>query len=169
MKYSVVCLLFLLSGCISVSHDLGEGYILGYGINSLDRIIYIKNADGGSKMTYYEDLNKVEHYFKNEEGIITSYVNRVAFNDDFIIIDQIPMDSLCECNQECLQSKYKNFDNLPTYQMCEDAIKNATLHNYFIIDKMGKIIFGPMTKKSLDKERRKLGIDKNLNFRFQGY
>ena len=169
MKYLLIGLLFLLSGCIKFSHDLGDGYILGFGINSIDRIIYIKNAEGGKGITYFEDSNKIERYFKNEEGIITSYVSQVAFDDNYIIVDQKPIDSICECNFECLQFKYGDFDDLPTAIMCEDAIKNAILHYYFIIDRKKGIIFGPMAKESLDKESRKFDIDKNLNFRYQGY
>ena len=162
MKYLILIILISFEGCIPGPKDLGAGYILSYNTNALDRVILIDNPQGGVTLTYFEDSNKIVKYFKNETPIVDSYVSNSVFNEKFILIDQKPMDSICECTQNCLEKKYPNHNNLPTYRMCEDAIKNAKLHLYYIIDKKSNILYGPMNKNKFSYYLEILKIDKNL-------
>lgn len=161
MKYLILFILIFYSGCIPGSEDLGGGYVLGYN-NTLDRVIQINSSKGGITLTYYEDSNKIVKYFSNEDWIVDSYVSKAVYNDEFILIDQKPIDSICECNQKCLEIKYKNQKNLSSYQLCEDAIKNATVHLFYIIDKNRNILYGPMSKNSFNTYLKNLNVDKNL-------
>ena len=125
MKYTILITLIFISSCIPTSKDLGGGYVLGYNNNTSDRVILIDNDLGGINLTYYEDSSKVKKYFRNEDWIIDSYVNNAVSDNKFVLIDQTPIDSICECNEKCLEEKYHNYNKLPTAKMCEEAIKNT--------------------------------------------
>lgn len=169
MKNLLTLLLFFLSGCISTSHDLGSGYILGYETDNLDRIIYLNKTYGGALVTYFEDSTKKNRFFKNEEGIVTSYVSQVAVTDKYILVDQKPIGSICDCNFDYFHKKYGDSDQIGFIQRCNDGIKNSFVHLFYIIDKEKNIVSQPMSKKELDEKCQELGINKNLKFRFTSY
>lgn len=157
MKYLFILLLsFFLFGCISVSHDLGSGYVLGYGTDNFQRIIFFQKNEGGCEISFYTDSIKTLRYFKNEEGIITAYVSRVAVDGKYLIIDQKPLDSICECKQECINLKYPPSDNRRSAALCETGIRSARFHNYYIIDKERNSIYGPILSENLIKKLKSL-------------
>lgn len=162
MKYFILLSLIFYSGCIPGPQDLGNGYVLGYNTNSLDRVIQINSPSGGIKITYYKSKDTIETYFKNEDWIVDSYVTDAVYDEKFILIDQKPIDSICECNQKCLEKKYKNWNDLPTYKMCKDAIENSNTHLFYVIDKIKNILYGPMSKDDLNNKIGQLHIDNKL-------
>jgi hypothetical protein len=162
MKYLMLLTLIVFSGCIPGPEDLGVGYVLGYNNNTLDRVIQIYSPKGGLTLAYFKDSIKIVRYFKNEDWIVDSYVSKAVYDNEFILIDQKPIDSICECNQECLVKKYPDYNNLPTAQMCDDAIKNAAIHLFYIIDKKTNTLYGPMAKNIFYGYLKKLNVDKDL-------
>lgn len=167
MKYYILFILIFFAACIPGPKDLGGGYVLAYNNNILDRIILINSPGGGITLTYYEGTKKIERYFKNEDWIVDSYVANATFDDKFILIDQKPIDSICECNQKCLELKYPNYNNMTTYKMCEDAIKKAKIHLFYIIDKPHNILYGPMSKNELNNEIIQLQINEIIQLQIK--
>lgn len=152
-----------------MSQDLGSGNTLDYGTDNHDRIIYLNKPDGGAFITYFEDSVKSERFFKNEEGIITSYVSQVAVTDKYILVDQKPIDSICDCNFEYFHKKYGDLDKIGFVQRCDSGIKNASVHFFYIINKEKNIVSKPMSKEKFEQKIEKLGINKEFKFRYYSY
>ena len=67
-------------------------------------------------------------------------IDNIEFDDTYVIIKQKPIDSICECNDSCLNIKYKSNKDLPTYAMCKEAMKHYTQYKYWILEKSKDII-----------------------------
>lgn len=161
MKYLTILFLFILSSCRQEIYDLG-GYSINYD-SRLDKNIILDNPKGGAIICYWnQDSIFTKNYFKNTAIVIDAYVAEAKADTFFIIVDQKPLDRICECNDSCLQNKYKNWNDLPTYKMCEEGIEKSTIHSFYIIDKKRSILFGPMSLKQFNYKRKELNVSKKL-------
>lgn len=99
--------------------------------------------------------------------IIDSYVNDVSNDDLFILVDQKPLDSICEFNDSCGRKKYKDWDDLPHYPIALKALKQSIIHDYWIIEKKNDNIYGPLSKESYFKKKQDLKVPNSLKLKFE--
>ena len=151
----------VISSCQEQTYDLG-GYSLNYD-SRLDKNVILDNPAGGAEISYWnKDSIFTKDYFKNTAIIIDGYIVEAKADNSFIIVDQKPLDSICECNDSCLQSKYKNWNDLSTYKMCEEGIRKSTIHFFYILDKKKNILYGPMSIKQFYYKKKELYVSEKL-------
>lgn len=177
MKYAFILLLaFSLFSC-ETNWGKYDGYALDYD-SALDYYIIldkgevISAADTDTErkkkavlVTFHNDPDKVDSLLLGRGAIIIeSFVNNVIHNSDFVLVDQKPLDSVCECNEQCIQEKYKGRSDLNTYNHCKGALENSTFHQYWIIKKNVNQIYGPLSKEKFLQKRKELGVPEELKF-----
>ncbi|MBB5283640.1 hypothetical protein HNQ92_001766 [Rhabdobacter roseus] len=121
----------------------------------------------GVQVKYVRNSGKIDSVLLGKGSIvIQSFVdkNKIEYDSNYIIVGQKPISEICECVDSCLSKKYGSRHNLPTYSLCEEAIKKTTTSQYWIIEKESNTIFGPLTASSLKKKREELGIPPRLTF-----
>lgn len=156
MKIIVYTLLLLFYSCGGNSlPEIGAGYLL--------------QSDGASYVMLTDTSNTV---------FISGYVEEVNSDSIFIIAQQKPVDSICECNHDCLEKKYSNANDLPTYNMCKKAFENSTLKKYWIVNKLQESMFnsetktrsnvyGPYSREGYLKKKQDLGVADSLKFEWE--
>ena len=174
-KIFVGLLIFLFWGCQPAWRQLG-GFGLDYDRSGNHFIILDKHdiidslGRKGCIMKFYNLNSKIDSvYIGTEETVIDKLVNEVQFDDNFILVDQKPMDSICECVYECGMKKYKDWNTRPTLKICQAAIKKSTFHQYWIIDKIKNSVFGPFTFNDYLIMKNRLRIDKKLKLEREKY
>lgn len=169
-------ILLILFSCSSEIGNYG-GYKVDYD-NALDYYIMLdkgnhlnmrdNNLDkqkNGTIVTFHSGSGKKESFLVGKgTRIIDSYVipENISYNETFVLVDQKPLIDICECNDQCFRNKYKNWEQMPTYKLCEEGLKKSKIHMYWIIDKKKDHVFGPLTKEQFLNKRIELGIPKSL-------
>lgn len=114
------------------------------------------------------------------EGHITSY----KYNSNYILVEQNPIDSICECNIECFR-KMESYDK-KSYKRCKEAFESTTYRQYWIIEKVQgdtlssdiyskyfedivKHTYGPFSKEEFLIKRKEFGVPEELRLDFEGY
>ena len=108
--------------------------------------------------------------------LIPGQILNFNFNDKFILVDQKPYDSICECNSNCygkisLNQKW-------SLQRCKEAFKKSNYHQYWIIDKTQPLrcdstklihsnIFGPLSREEFNKILIEVGVPNELKNEFK--
>jgi hypothetical protein len=146
----LVFLVLIFSGCGTgeVPFDLGLGY----------KLIYTPNS-------YFAIIDSNNLY------IIDSHVTKFGFDSTFIVVEQLPIDSLCACNYECTK-KSQNRD-----KDCKKELRNYHYRNYWIVNKLKKSewdsisrkytnVNGPFTYKEYLKTKLRLNCNAKLNKAF---
>lgn len=144
----VILLSLLLSGCDKFP-KIGDGYKVQY--------------DGNSYVVISDTLDRI---------IIPSHVQDVIADSIFILVNQKPVDSICECNHECFK-QMDSYDN-KSYERCKQAFEKSTFHQYWIINKSEQSLFdsesktysniyGPFSKEEYLKKRIEIGVPHDLN------
>ena len=89
---------------------------------------------------------------KNIFGNIISF----DFDSIYIIVQQKPREIIL-----------KNTFNNPeiTYRKQEQIFKESTLRQYWIINKINNITYGPYTKEEFQQKREELGVPKKLQLK----
>ncbi len=116
----VFVLLSILAGC-GRFEDLGGTYKL--------------QCDPNSYVVVSDTMNRI---------IVRGHVVKATSNSGFILLKQIPIDSICECNIECFQ-KMNSYDKR-SYRRCKEAIQRRRDQLFWIIDKTQDLSFNPETK-----------------------
>jgi hypothetical protein len=173
----LLIILFLLESLYSCKMNIKNygGYILSenpeYGENLTlsytDTSAYHQWEDGSRSLQKgvflkYISNNKIDTLFIWEGSIvIEAYINDINYNSVFIIVDQKPLDSIWGpmVNVDSTPKRKKQFDNA---RQAIDCLENSKIHNFWIIDKKMKEVYGPMQKHEYEKKREELKIPRNL-------
>ncbi len=154
----IVSIFFLFTGC-ETKWGKYNGYSLSYD-NSVDYYIQIDKGDEilltdsqptikkkGTLVRFVNEFGKSDTLLlgKNDR-VIESFVNEANFDGTFIIVDQKPAKEICECDMKCLSTEYKGYDSLPTYEMCKEALRKSTFHQYWIVNVKEDLVYGPFSR-----------------------
>jgi Protein of unknown function (DUF3997) len=151
---------------LSENPEYGENLIITYsdtsayhhwddGTSSLQKGVFLK----------YISKNKIDTAFICEEStVIEACINDIDCDSDFIIVDQKPLDSIWGpiVNIDSTPRRKKHYDN------ADEAInylKKRKIHDFWIIDKKKKDVYGPMQKHEFEKKREELKIPKGLTLK----
>jgi len=115
-------------------------------------------------------------FSENYTFLINGHITNYSYDDRFILIEQNPIDSICECNPECFKTM-ESYDK-QSYARCKEAFENSKLRKYWIVqkivdtlnvyshkdhfEKMENLLFGPYSKEDFLKMKTELGVDNNL-------
>jgi hypothetical protein len=117
----------------------------------------------GLFIKYHKQNNLVDTILIGRGAIvIQSFVNDVKFDNKFILVDQKPIDSICECKPECIKRLYGTKANLSSYKLCEESLRKSRFHQYWIIKKDVDEVYGPFQKERFLQVQRSLGVSDNL-------
>ena len=101
----------------------------------------------------YHSKNSIDTVILYDNWIvIKGYVEQVNINENFILVKQKPIDSICACVHDC----YKNFD-LYGFQNCHDEFKKYDKYLYWVIIVKTDDIYVPLEKQDY------LELCENLN------
>ena len=87
------------------------------------------------------------------EYLVNGVIKGSAFNDDVILLSQIPRDSLLECNVN--SGKY-------SIEACADIIKNGVFRQYWIIRKHNKQVIRPLKKNEFVAAVKEMKLNQQL-------
>lgn len=179
MKYLLcVVVTLVLSACESNWGEYG-----GYKMDSdsaMDYYIVLDKIDTvltdypyynkGSFITYYgKDVAPRTGFCGNGGRVIGSFVDdeMVAFDSTFILVGQKPLDSICECNHKCMDERFSNVSELPTYKICKNALEASSYYQYWIINKSQNAVYGPYLRVDFLQMREELGVPDELKYPFE--
>lgn len=95
--------------------------------------------------------------------VIQSNIVQAECNKTYILVDQKSLDKICECNPDCLKGKYGNAGLEDTsYKLCDDALNNSKIHDYWIIIKPKNMVYGPFSKDEYIQKKNELNIPESL-------
>lgn len=146
--------------------EYGENLIITYsdtsayhqwedGTRSIQRGVFLK----------YISSNKIDTLFVLEGSIvIEAHINEIDYDSVFIIVDQKPLDSIwgSMVNVDFVPKREKQFANAKEGINC---FNNSNIHNFWIINKDLKDVYGPMQKHEYKKKREELKIPPNLKLK----
>jgi hypothetical protein len=79
-------------------------------------------------------------------GIITDF----SYDSVFILVEQNPVDSICQCNYDCFSQKEYYNNGRGEVDSCKRAIKESVFRQYWIIKKYAGTIEQYRSEKSLN-------------------
>lgn len=173
----LIIVLILLNGLYSCKIGIKDygGYILSenpeYGENLTlsyaDTSAYHQWEDGSRSLQKgvflkYISSKKIDTLFIWEGSIVLeAHINDINYDSIFIIVDQKPLDSIWGpmVNIDSTPKREKQFSNA---REAIDYLENSNIHNFWIINKNLKEVYGPMQKHEYEKKREELKIPKEL-------
>lgn len=138
LKYISIPLIILIMHSCSQNNsiDMGNGYRFDNDpVISNDKVIF-----GPYENTY----------------AVSGYVVAYNFDSIFIVAEQKPREII-------LKNTYSNSEM--TYRKQEKIFEESTLRQYWIINKLQNIIYGPFKKEEYLKKREKLGVSQELKLK----
>ena len=148
---------------LSENPEYGKDLILSYA----DTSAYHKWNDGSKslrkgvflKYIYKDNVDTL--FIWEGSTVIESYINEINYDSVFIIVDQKPLDSIWGpmVNVESTPKREKQFNNA---RDAIDYLESNTTHNFWIINKALKEVYGPMQKGEYNKKREELKISQDL-------
>lgn len=168
--------LALTSSCeINWNEEYG-GYKMDYG-TTFERYLVLDKADTvfitqfgvreGCKILYHDSQGCVDTVcIAKEWSIISSYVDEVKYDDNFILVARKPFELICDCNWDCIIEKYgsKRY-GLERPNLCKDALKNCTMYDFWIIVKSTNNIYGSYNKQEYLQKRKELKVPEKLELK----
>lgn len=96
--------------------------------------------------------------------VIGAYINDINYDSTFLIVDQKPLDSIwgTMINIDSTPKREKQFNNAREALSC---FENSNIHNFWVINKKLKEVFGPFKKYEYLKIREELKIPHNLKLK----
>ena len=89
--------------------------------------------------------------------IIEEYVHEITGNDTIVLVDQKPYDKILEeCDGELWNPSLR-----------KKALKESSLHEYWIIMAKDFHVYGPLSEQQYYKYREKLNVPDNLRLSFE--
>jgi len=121
----------------------------------------------GAIVIFYGPEESVDTFCIDKGGIvIESFVADVAFDSLFILVDQKPLEKICECNIECLEEVYNREPHTSTsFDFCKKGLEKSKIHDYWIIVKQPNKIYGPLSKHAYVKKKEELMVPKHLSLK----
>jgi len=172
----IFLLVFIINSCILESSDLGgyqktedtelgQNIILSHSDTSLYHIFKdsSKSLQKGSFIKYHKKHQIDTLFIVKGSIVIESHINRVSYNNLFIIVDQKPLDSIFGkiTNKEFTPHR----KNKPKeHKEALSKLNKSKIHKYWIINKRTDDIYGPYPKNVYLKKRRELNISEKLQF-----
>lgn len=166
-------LALMLFSCDSNWGEYG-GYKMDYD-SKLEYYIVLDKADTtcvnslgyshkGSQITFYRDSCTTDTICLAKGAIvIETFVNEVVFDSSFVLVDQKPLDKICECNVDCLREKYNREAYTATsFDFCKEGLEKSSIHDYWIIKKKTDEIYGPLSRVDYLKKREVFGVPDEL-------
>jgi hypothetical protein len=142
-----ISLVYILISCYHPT-DFGHSYKLDYNANS-----YLVLKDSSNNIL----INPVIEFFRSDSN--------------YVIIKQNPIDSICECNIDCLEKSGRSLK----YQIsaCKYAIKHSVIRLYWVVEirknrrldvitKSYTNIYGPFKKEELYDTLKSLEVSDYL-------
>lgn len=179
MRYLLVIILaWVLSSCETNWGKYG-GYKIEYE-SAMEYYIVLDKIDTvlenypyynkGAFIKYYRNDSVIDTVFISGDGmgmVIAPFVDadKTSFDKVFILIAQKPLENICECNDSCLKNTYHNRNDLPTYEMCKEALEKSTFYQYWIINKAKDAVYGPYNKEEYLQKHEELGVSKELQLK----
>lgn len=96
---------------------------------------------------------------------IMPHITQAVSDGNYILVEQVPLDSICKCNTSCFFLYAPNTTPTDCDNAVADAINKKEHLYYHIIDEYKNIIYGPYDKKDYDSLRVALNIPDKLRFR----
>lgn len=129
--------------------------------------LYTFDYDGNSYMSLLID----------NTYLIKGHITNYNYNQDYILIEQNPIDSICECNIDCFR-KMETYDK-KSYKRCKEAFEKTLYRQYWIVmkikgDTLSKEIhkkyfekikantYGPFTKLDYNQKRIEFNISRDF-------
>lgn len=148
---------------LSENPEYGEDLTLSYA----DTSAYHQWADGSRSLQKgvflkYISSNKIDTIFCwVGSSVITTYIVDINYDSNFIIMDQKPLDSIwgLVVNIDYRPDREKQFENA---REAIEYLENSKIHNFWIINKKLKEVYGPMQKREYAERRKELKIPKEL-------
>lgn len=123
--------------------------------------------------TFDYDGNSYMSLLVNNNFLIEGHITNYKYNRDYILIEQNPVDSICECNIDCFR-KMESYDK-KSYKRCKEAFEKTLYRQYWVVKKVygdtlsdeiykqyfGEIeanTYGPFTKTEYHQKRIELNI-----------
>jgi len=177
--YWIILLLITLSSCSKSVSDFGgysksENPEYGYNIilNHSDTFSYHRWEDGtksfqSGAFLKFHSKQSVDTVFIWEGAIvIESFIEELIFNQEFIIVDQKPLDTIWGPIINKLSSpRRKNI-----YPNAREAIKqlqDSNIHQYWIINKLTNDIYCLNSRLEYFKKKKELGVPLSLKLTFE--
>ncbi len=148
---------------LSENPEYGEDLTISYadttayhqwevGSQSLQKGVFLK----------YISSNKIDTiFFWEGSPVISAYIVDINYDSDFIIVDQKPLDSIWGpvVTIDSTPQREKKFEN---DREAIEYLEKSNIHNFWIINKKLKEVYGPMQKREYAERRKELKIPKEL-------
>ena len=124
----------------------------------------------GAYIRFHQNSSNTNILFISIGGMVIApfvVANQTVYDSTFVLVTQKPLDSICECNEECLKSQYSNHSKLSTYDICKKALKESSYYHYWIIDKKNNIIFGGYERDQFIMICDSLNVPHKLRFQMK--
>lgn len=132
--------------------------------------------------TFDYNHNSYMTLFVDNSYLIKGHITSYKYNNSYILVEQNPIDSICECNIECF-GKMESYDK-KSYKRCKEAFERTTFRQYWIIEKIQgdslsnniyakyfheieKHTYGPFSKKEFLIKRKEFGVPDELKLEFE--
>lgn len=180
MIRKLIIVIFLLAGIFSCKMGIKDygGYMLSenpeYGerltLSYADTSAYHQWKDGSRSLQKgvflkYKSSNKIDTLFIWEGAIvIEAHINDINYDSFFIIVDQKPLDSIWGpmINIDSTPKREKQFYDA---RGAINYLNNSNIHNFWIVNKNLKEVYGPMQKYEYKKKRDELKIPHYLKLK----
>lgn len=176
MKYFVFILIALVFSSCETNWGKYGGYKMEYD-SAMDyyivldkgKAIYGTNPEDlkkGTLVKYYRPTGKIDSIWLGKGGIIIEpFVDddKVSFDKTFILVTQKPLSEICECNLECFK-KMDSYDKR-SYPRCKEALEKSDFYQYWIINKIQNVVYGPLSKEKFFQKREELGVPRELQLK----
>ncbi len=126
-----------------------------------DSSVHLQN---GTVIQYHCNASIDTVYVWEESVVIKSHVNGMISDCNFILIDQIPLDSVF--GNIAFKESYPHRPYKPTkYNEAMQKLIESKIHQYWIISKQTDDIYGPLSKEEFLIKREELGVPKELSLK----
>jgi hypothetical protein len=160
--FGFIILYFLIS-CNKENYHYGN-YVFSLDESTSANIIEVEQTEDTMVIKFHRQ-NIIDTVIKNPEYyclIVPGYVEQANHDNNFVIVKQKPLDSICECVRECLDLKYPPSKDRSSYKLCEEAFKRYNKYLYWIIVLESDDVYGPLEKEQYLQKCKELGVPKEL-------
>lgn len=132
--------------------------------------------------TFDYNHNSYMTLFVDNSYLIKGHITSYPYDNNYILVEQNPIDSICECNIECF-GKMESYDK-KSYKRCKEAFEKTTYRQYWIVKKIQgdtlcnniyakyfheieKHTYGPFSKEEFFIKRKEIEVPDGLKLEFE--